>query len=142
MKKCILTLTALLLSVSLYPQTYKVTLHITGIVPDAGTIQVSIHDSEKSFSSHIPYKILEIPPAHQTADQTADFCIELPAGEYAFCIYQDINNDGRLNTNMIGIPKEPFGFSNYNGKSVPGNFNRHKVSIQASCVIPVPLVKI
>lgn len=138
MKKCILTLTALLLSVSLYPQTYKVTLHITGIVPDAGTVQVSIHDSEKSFSSHIPYKILEIPPA----DRTADCCIELPAGEYAFCIYQDINNDGRLNTNMIGIPKEPFGFSNYNGKSVPGNFNRHKVSIQASCVIPVPLVKI
>ena len=138
MKKCILTLTALLLSVSLYSQTYKVTLHISGIVPDAGTIQVSIHDSEKSFSSHIPYKILEITPAHQTAD----CCIDLPAGEYAFCIYQDSNNDGRLNTNMIGIPKEPFGFSNYNGKSVPGNFNRHKVSIQASCVIPVPLVKI
>lgn len=48
--------------------------------------------------------------------------IELPEGEYAFCIYQDANNDGELNSNKIGIPKEPFGFSNYEGKTPPGNF--------------------
>lgn len=34
------------------------------------------------------------------------------AGRYGFAIYQDINRDGRLNRNIIGLPTEPVAFSN------------------------------
>ena len=37
---------------------------------------------------------------------------EVPPGEYAVAIYQDLNNNGKLNKNLLGIPKEPVGFSN------------------------------
>jgi uncharacterized protein (DUF2141 family) len=56
--------------------------------------------------------------------------LSLPAGQYVFSIYQDSNGNGKLDTNLIGIPREKFGFSNYDGKSAPGSFNRHKVEIR------------
>lgn len=37
---------------------------------------------------------------------------DLPPGEYAIAIYQDINGNKKLDTNLFGYPKEPFGFSN------------------------------
>ncbi len=36
----------------------------------------------------------------------------LPEGEYALAIFQDINDDGKLNRKKFGIPAEPFAFSN------------------------------
>jgi len=36
----------------------------------------------------------------------------LPAGTYALTAYQDVNNNGKLDRGMFGMPKEPFGFSN------------------------------
>ena len=37
---------------------------------------------------------------------------DLPYGEYAISVYQDKNDNGKLDTGLFGIPKEPFGFSN------------------------------
>jgi len=36
----------------------------------------------------------------------------ISAGQYAISTFHDKNNDDELNTNFVGIPKEPFGFSN------------------------------
>jgi uncharacterized protein (DUF2141 family) len=36
----------------------------------------------------------------------------IPAGEYALSAYHDANINGELDKNLIGIPKEGFGFSN------------------------------
>ena len=36
----------------------------------------------------------------------------LPYGEYAISVYHDKNDNGKLDTGLFGIPKEPFGFSN------------------------------
>ena len=37
---------------------------------------------------------------------------DLKYGEYAFAIYHDENNNGKIDKNMIGIPTEPYAFSN------------------------------
>ncbi|QCR21997.1 DUF2141 domain-containing protein [Pontibacter sp. SGAir0037] len=33
-------------------------------------------------------------------------------GEYAIALFYDTNNNGTIDTNFLGIPKEPYGFSN------------------------------
>jgi uncharacterized protein (DUF2141 family) len=33
-------------------------------------------------------------------------------GQYGFMIFQDLDNDFKLATNLFGVPTEPFGFSN------------------------------
>jgi uncharacterized protein (DUF2141 family) len=37
---------------------------------------------------------------------------ELRIGSYAIRVFHDQNSNGKLDTNLIGIPKERFGFSN------------------------------
>lgn len=37
---------------------------------------------------------------------------DLPYGVYALAIYHDVNNNGKLDKSFVGIPKEPYGFSN------------------------------
>lgn len=39
-------------------------------------------------------------------------------GTYAVKIFQDVDGDGKMGTNALGIPNEPFGFSN----NAMGNF--------------------
>lgn len=38
--------------------------------------------------------------------------VKVPACEIAVLVYADINGNGRLDKNFIGIPKEPVGLSN------------------------------
>jgi uncharacterized protein (DUF2141 family) len=35
----------------------------------------------------------------------------VPVGAYAIEVYQDLNSNGKMDTNFLGIPKEPYGFS-------------------------------
>jgi len=36
----------------------------------------------------------------------------LPPGQYALSCFHDLNGNGKLDTNLLGIPTEPYGFSN------------------------------
>jgi len=48
----------------------------------------------------------------------------LKFGTYALAIYQDVNSSGKIDKNMIGIPTEPYAFSNnYKPKVRAPNFN-------------------
>ena len=38
--------------------------------------------------------------------------VDLPQGEWAVAITQDINNNDKLDKNFLGIPTEPYAFSN------------------------------
>ncbi|MBR6216197.1 MAG: DUF2141 domain-containing protein [Spirochaetaceae bacterium] len=116
-------------------ETCKVSVSITNIKTADGTIIMSIHDSDKSFSRKNPLETLKLSPEVPSVLCT----LNLAPGEYAFCVYHDINNNGQLDTNLVGIPKEPFGFSNYNGKSVPGNFKKHKLVISDDCDVIISI---
>ena len=49
----------------------------------------------------------------------------IPAGKYALSVYHDANLNGELDKNMVGIPKEGFGFSNdAMGMFGPPNFEK------------------
>jgi uncharacterized protein (DUF2141 family) len=42
----------------------------------------------------------------------AQITLDLPPGRYAVMAFHDRNGDGKLNTLPIGLPTEPYGFSN------------------------------
>ena len=140
MKKLFFVLFALCLCSVFFGQEKKeceLALKITNIKSDGGTIFVSVHDSEKSFKSRVPMKSLKAPAKAPAVTMT----LSLAPGEYAFCVYHDTNDNGELDTGFMGIPKEPFGFSNYDGKSPPGKFARHKVAISKDETLTIPLVE-
>jgi len=56
---------------------------------------------------------------------------DLKPGKYAFKFFHDENNDEKLNTNFMGIPKEGYGFSN-NAKGSFGPPSFDKMIFQVS----------
>ena len=125
MKHIILFLTLLMYEGISFAQT-NLSLEIIGAQKDGGIIHVSLFNSEQSYEEKKAYRSLVSNP------DTAIVLLTLPAGEYVISIYQDNNNNGKLDTNFIGIPKELFGFSNYDGRSIPGNFNKHRIQVNDS----------
>lgn len=50
----------------------------------------------------------------------------------------EITNVASLDTSFIGMPKEPVGLSNYDGKGIPGKFKKHKFSVNENTEIIIP----
>jgi uncharacterized protein (DUF2141 family) len=54
----------------------------------------------------------------------------LKKGEYAFSFFHDVNSNGKLDNNFLGIPKEPYGFSNeQKGRFGPPKFEKVKFTV-------------
>lgn len=59
-------------------------------------------------------------------------------GEYAVSIIHDANNNRKLDTNFMGIPREGFGFSNnVMGTFGPPSFDKAKFRVSGSAVIRI-----
>lgn len=81
-------------------------LNIQNIQEEKGIIWVGIYDSEDHFMIKEQAIVLGISPS-KTRVQIPD----LPFGNYAIALFHDLNHNGDLDFNLIGIPAEPFGFS-------------------------------
>lgn len=59
-------------------------------------------------------------------------------GEYALQLFHDVNNDFKLQTNVMGIPTEPFAFSNNaKGKFGPPKFEQAAFEVKPDTEITV-----
>jgi AraC-like DNA-binding protein len=56
---------------------------------------------------------------------------DIPEGEYLIALFQDTNNNGQLDTNFLGFPREPVGLSNYSG-GIPGGNKKKKIPINSN----------
>ncbi|MCP5180748.1 MAG: DUF2141 domain-containing protein [Pseudomonadales bacterium] len=109
--------TALLAALGISPAAVGGTLTVTMTdVPSAtGELMISIGD-EAAFNGTAPYAVRAILPARVG---TVTFSTDaLPDGSYAARIMQDLNGNGELDSNFVGMPKEPWGMSN----NARGNF--------------------
>ena len=62
---------------------------------------------------------------------------DLPDGRYAVKLYHDANGNGQLDTNMVGLPTEGYGFSNNAGAMGPARFDEAAVQVSGDAVIDV-----
>jgi uncharacterized protein (DUF2141 family) len=51
-------------------------------------------------------------------------------GSYAVAVFHDLNGNGRLDRNFIGLPNEPYGFSNDVGRRGPPNFDGALIAVK------------
>ena len=84
------------------------TVHVENFESDAGRAFVALYDSEKNWlKKRCNGEIVAI------QDQKVTVTFEdVPPGSYAVSLYQDKNENGTLDTNFFGIPKEPTACSN------------------------------
>lgn len=91
--------------------TARVELSLSSTAPAKGCIRLAVFECPRAFAhdeSHFG-EVLELSGAGVSSVR-----FQLPAlaaGHYAIAVYHDLNNNGRLDRNMFGIPTEPYGFS-------------------------------
>ena len=79
--------------------------------------------------------------AQAVAEETLTFETEsLAKGTYALVVFEDLNNNGLLDQNKLGIPQEPFGFSKAKlGIFGPPSFNKASFNFPEESKIEVVL---
>jgi len=107
--------------------TVSFTLEITGINVNQGQIYVKIYSNDRDYRNDVPYVVYVLESSRQSIVHSFDIL----EGEYLIALFQDTNNNGKLDTNFLGFPREPVGLSNYSG-GIPGGFNRQKIPVKNS----------
>lgn len=92
------------------PQTSTFKLVIDAIPEVKGEVRIAIFDSREKYDSKEDPLQAVVLSVDEKSVRWSDH--SLPHGEYAIAVYHDENTNGELDTNMLGIPKEAYGFSN------------------------------
>ena len=106
---------ALLAAMSLASQAADLTLEIEGL--DTGRLQganlmVAVFTDPATWLRQ-PQAAHRFPLGVDAASGKLSVVIkDLPAGPLALSLFQDANANGRVDMNAMGIPTEPYGFSN------------------------------
>jgi uncharacterized protein (DUF2141 family) len=113
-------------SLNTFSQTVSATIEINSVIVNGGKVAVAIFANENQFKKEEPYVSFWM----ESIDDKIIHNINLPEGEYVVTIYQDENNNGKLDK-FFFRPREPIGMTNYNG-GIPGNFQKLKVIVNDS----------
>lgn len=109
MKSVCLLLSAGLLSAASAPNAATLKLQVQGLKP-RGQVLVALYNSEKNWNAKSgAVREIRLPVAATSASVKLE---GLAPGHYGAMIFQDLNEDGKMNFNLVGMPLEPYGFSN------------------------------
>ncbi len=101
-----------------------------------GTLIIGLFNSEKTFTKEVwkGEKLKAQPGVLKVIFK------DVPPGDYAVSVFHDENENGRVDMNFIGIPREGFGFSNdAMGAFGPPPFAKAKVAVPANKTVAITL---
>lgn len=107
----------------------ELSVTVTNFEPKAGgQLRAAIYDSPESFDKAAdPIAAVLV---RQVVDGSHVAIGPLPPGRYAIRVFQDINGNGKVDTNLFGMPTEPIGFSNdAMGSMGPPSFDAAAVTL-------------
>ena len=99
-------------SIAVAAETVNLRVIATNLKTDQGKLYVWVYDKKDDWLSDRYRTQKSVTVAGNRDGDKLTIELLLPAGEYALSVFQDVNDDGKLERNFIGIPKEPAGLSN------------------------------
>jgi uncharacterized protein (DUF2141 family) len=90
--------------------TAQLTIHVTDLRNHKGQLIFGVFRSADGFPT-VPNKSVNW-QVKTIGDDTVVFTAMLPPGRYGASVLHDENNNGKLDTNMLGIPVEGYGETN------------------------------
>lgn len=111
---------------------FTLTIEIEGIKKIQGNVLIMLSNSEDSFLKEGEGYTAEVKGEKIIATY------QVSKGEYAFSFFHDKNSNGKFDTNFLGIPKEPYGFSNNaRGFMGPPSYEKSKFIIDKDTKVRV-----
>ncbi|MEJ0054323.1 MAG: DUF2141 domain-containing protein [Bacteroidota bacterium] len=126
--KAIILLLSVLATGNLVAQN-SLTVVVRNVKDAQGQVRVALFNNEKDFMKlRLDGKITEA----QKGEVRIVF-ENVPQGEYAISVMHDENQNDKLDSNLVGIPKEGFGFSNdVMGMFGPPSFEKARFAFPVS----------
>lgn len=124
-KIVLLLLFSVFLTLNIYANNIRIVVEITGVNVNSGNVHLEIYTNEQDHRRSIPFTAFIL----ESTNNVLLYELELPEGDCLVWGFQDTNGNGKLDTGIFGIPREPIGLTNYSGRGSPGRFNRHKVVV-------------
>lgn len=111
---------------------HTLTVEIKGLRSSSGKVGVSLFNSASGFPREGKQAVAQKWAAISGTSATATFS-NLDPGVYAVAAMHDENGNGKLDTNLFGIPKEGYGASNNaKGRLGPPSFDAAKFDLTDS----------
>ncbi|MGA9069829.1 MAG: DUF2141 domain-containing protein [Terracidiphilus sp.] len=132
----LLLLASALMAGTLHAQAVStLTVHVTGIRNANGNIRLSLYRD----SNFVQTLEVEIDPKTMTAVAVFN---KLPQGTYTVQLFHDENRNGKMDTNLFGMPVEGYGFSNNPKKRMgkPGFDETNFQVNQPECSIEIKMI--
>ena len=89
-------------------ENYSITVTVKDADSNDGKIFLALYNTDTDFLN-TSFKGMQSVIENQQCRVTFQ---DIPAGFYAVSIFHDANNNGKMDTNFMGIPKEDYGCSN------------------------------
>lgn len=114
------------------------TVTFTNIEPARGQLLIALCNSKEMFEKRRePYKKRRV--AVNSSSVSVTFT-GIPSGEYGIKVVHDENSNNKMDTNLVKMPKEGFGFSkNAMGKMGPPTFEAAKVNVSGETQITIKM---
>lgn len=127
---------SMILLLSQHAVAAELTVNISDVEQGKGHLMIALYASQADYKSgkasfHSKVKALN--------DKEVAIFANLPNGEYAIKMYQDENDNNKMDFNMMGIPKEGYGFSNNVGMFGAPEYTEAKFVIKENTAIEIDL---
>ena len=115
-------------------QAAELTIEITGIPTVKGAVLVALYDDPGAYDANQRGMSAMVKVTGET--ETVVFK-DLAEGDYAVKLFHDENGNYKLDTNMLGLPKEGYGFSNNQARFGPSSFEEARFSVKQDTDIEI-----
>jgi uncharacterized protein (DUF2141 family) len=88
------------------------TVEVSGLKDATGNVYIAVYDSDSTWLSDTTVLSKKVAISEALDGELVRTELQLPLGEYALSVFYDKDNDGELDTNFVGMPKEPIALSN------------------------------
>ncbi len=92
------------------PPEHTLRIEVRGVPSDRGHVLVALYTKESTWTKPEGAFATQKAKAHKGVT-TVEFS-DLPRGAYAIAVLHDADDNGKMTTSIIGIPKEAYGFGN------------------------------
>lgn len=114
----------------------ELTVNISDIEQGKGHLLIAVFEGKENYNDGKSVQASKVKAEHKKESVVFKDLID---GEYAVKMYQDENDNNELDSNMMGIPKEGYGFSNNVGMFGTPKYKEAKFTVKNNTVIEIDL---
>ena len=107
----------------------ELVIEISDVAVDRGSIGIQIFSSKEQYENEESHEDVRV----EAVSPLTTVKVDLQEGEYSFRLFHDADGDGEMKYNFIGLPQEPYAFSNNRTPGMGGSppWDRVKFTVGA-----------